>query len=158
MILIGRYRSPFTRRVAVTLRLLGLDYEHRPVRPWPDNAELLPANPMGRVPVLVLDDGEALWESGYILEYLDDLVGPERALTPSSGPERLFVRKIVHWAMGTQEKVVLANHERYRTLPRATPSGPGSTAASARRRRASPPSTGSRPARGSPEPGSPRPT
>ena len=114
MILIGRYRSPFTRRVAVTMRLLGLGYEHRPVKPWPTNEELLPMNPLGRVPILILDDGEALWESGYILEYLDELVGPARALTPASGPERLAVRKVVHWALGTQEKVVLANHERYR--------------------------------------------
>lgn len=114
MILIGRYRSPFTRRVAVAMRLLGVEYEHRPVKPWPSNEELLPMNPLGRVPILILDDGEALWESGHILEYLDALAGPERALTPASGPERLAVSKIVHWAMGTQEKVVLANHERYR--------------------------------------------
>ncbi len=114
MILVGRYRSPFTRRVAVTMRILGLGYEHRPVKPWPSNEELLPMNPLGRVPILILDDGEMLWESGFILEYLDELVGPQRALTPPSGPERLAVRKIVHWTMGTQEKVVLANHERYR--------------------------------------------
>lgn len=114
MILIGRYRSPYTRRVAVTMRLLGLEYEHRPVRPWPANDELLPLNPLGRVPILILDDGETLWESGYILEYLDELAGPERALTPASGRERLAVGKIVHWALATQEKVVLANHERYR--------------------------------------------
>lgn len=114
MILVGRYRSPFTRRVAITMRILGLGYEHRPVKPWPSNEELLPMNPLGRVPVLILDDGEMLWESGFILEYLDELVGPERALTPPSGPERLAVQKIVHWTMGIQEKVVLANHERYR--------------------------------------------
>ena len=114
MILVGRYRSPFTRRVAITMRILGLGYEHRPVKPWPSNEELLPMNPLGRVPILILDDGEMLWESGFILEYLDELVGPERALTPTSGPERLAVQKMVHWTMGTQEKVVLANHERYR--------------------------------------------
>lgn len=114
MILVGRYRSPFTRRVAITLRLLGLEYEHRPIKPWPTNEELLPMNPMGRVPILILDDGETLVESGFMLEYLDQLVGPERALTPRSGPERLAVQKIVFLAMGTQEKVVLANHERYR--------------------------------------------
>ena len=114
MILVGRYRSPFTRRVAITLRLLGYEYEHRPIKPWPTNEVLLPLNPMGRVPILILDDGEVLWESGYMLEHLDQLVGPERALTPQSGPERLAVQKIVYLAMGTLEKVVLANHERYR--------------------------------------------
>ena len=114
MILVGRYRSPFARRVAITLRLLGIDYEHRPIKPWPSNEELLPMNPMGRVPILILDDGETLVESGYMVEYLDDLVGPERALTPPSGPARLEVQMIVHLTLGTQEKVILANHERYR--------------------------------------------
>lgn len=114
MILVGRYRSPFARRVAITLRLLGIDYEHRPIKPWPSNEELLPMNPMGRVPILILDSGETLVESGYMIEYLDQLVGPDRALTPPAGPERLAVQKIVHLTLGTLEKVVLANHERYR--------------------------------------------
>ena len=114
MILVGRYRSPFARRVAITLRLLDLEYEHRPIKPWPSNEQLLPMNPMGRVPILILDSGETLVESGYMIEYLDQLVGPERALTPPSGPERLAVQKIVFLTLGTLEKVVLANHERYR--------------------------------------------
>ena len=114
MILVGRYRSPFARRVAITMRILGIEYEHRPIKPWPTYEEVLPMNPMGRVPILILDDGEALLESGYMIEYLDDLVGPERALTPTSGPARLKVQKIVFLTLGVQEKVILANHERYR--------------------------------------------
>jgi glutathione S-transferase len=114
MILVGRYRSPFARRVAISMRLLGIEYEHRPIKPWPTNEKLLPLNPMGRVPILFLDNGERLLESGYMIEYLDQLVGPDRALTPFSGPERLAVQEIVYLALGTQEKVILANHERYR--------------------------------------------
>lgn len=114
MILVGRYRSPFARRVAITMRLLGIAYEHRPFKPWPSNEDILPLNPMGRVPILVLDDGEALVESAYMIEYLDDLVGPERALTPPSGAERLAVQKIVFMTLGVLEKVIIANHERYR--------------------------------------------
>jgi glutathione S-transferase len=114
MILVGRFRSPYTRRVAITLRLLGISYEHRSIKPWPSNDELLPMNPLGRVPILILDDGDRLQESTMILDYLDGLVGPGRALTPPDGPERLRVQKIVFLALGVLDKVVLANHERYR--------------------------------------------
>ena len=89
MILVGRYLSPFVRRVAVTLRLYGLEYEHRPLMAFGDDKKTISQwNPVGRVPVLLLDDGEVLFESSAILDYLDERVGPERALIPSSGPAR----------------------------------------------------------------------
>ena len=80
MILIGQYDSPFVRRVAVALVLHGLPYEHRPWSTFGDAARIAPFNPLRRVPVLLTADGEALIESGAILDYLDELAGPERAL------------------------------------------------------------------------------
>ena len=72
MILIGQYNSPFVRRVAIALRLYGIAYEHRPWSTFGDAERIAPFNPLRRVPTLVLDDGEALIESGAILDYLDE--------------------------------------------------------------------------------------
>ena len=111
MVLIGRYRSPFTRRVAVALRLLGFDYEHRPYTAWRNLQEVRASNPVGRVPALILDSGETLFDSGAILDYLDQIAGPERALVPSREPDRRAVLRIVACALGTLEKVVAALYE-----------------------------------------------
>ena len=67
MVLIGRYRSPFTRRVAISMRLLGIAYEHRPHTAWRNLQEVRAVNPVGRVPALILDSGEGLFDSSAIL-------------------------------------------------------------------------------------------
>ena len=84
MILIGQYGSPFVRRVAMALGLYGIRYEHRPWSTFGDAGCIAPFNPLRRVPTLVLDSGEALIESGAILDYLDELVGSSRRLRQSS--------------------------------------------------------------------------
>ena len=111
MILIGRYRSPFTRRVAISLRHFGLEYEHRPITAWNDLAEVRRFNPAGRVPSLVLDSGEVLFDSTAILDYLDQLAGPARALVPFQEPGRHEVLRVVAAAMGALEKIVAALYE-----------------------------------------------
>ena len=55
MILIGGYFSPFVRRSAVTLREYGIPYEYRPLKVWDEADEVKLANPLGRVPALILD-------------------------------------------------------------------------------------------------------
>ena len=80
MILIGQYNSPFVRRVAIAMRLYGIAFEHRPWSTFGDADKIAPYNPLRRVPTLVLDDGEALIESAMILDYLDDRVGPDKAM------------------------------------------------------------------------------
>ena len=77
MFLIGQYDSPFVRRVAIAMRLYGIAFEHRPWSTFGDADKIAPYNPLRRVPTLVLDDGEALIESTAILDYLDELVGPD---------------------------------------------------------------------------------
>lgn len=111
MILIGRYRSPFTRRVAIAMRLLGFAYEHRPHTAWRNLKEVRAVNPVGRVPALVLDSGETLFDSSAILDYLDQLAGPERALIPPREPERHQALRVVACALGALEKVVAALYE-----------------------------------------------
>src|ERR1700755_2855878 len=85
MFLIGQYDSPFVRRVAIAMRLYGIAYEHKPWSTFGEGDKIAPYNPLRRVPTLVLDDGEALIESTAILDYLDETVGPERAMLPARG-------------------------------------------------------------------------
>jgi glutathione S-transferase len=111
MVLIGRYRSPFTRRVAISMRLLGIAYEHRPHTAWRNLQEVRAVNPVGRVPALILDCGEPLFDSSAILDYLDQIAGPERALVPLREPERHRVLRVTACALGALEKVVAALYE-----------------------------------------------
>ncbi|MBP2227401.1 glutathione S-transferase [Azospirillum agricola] len=112
MILIGQYDSPFVRRVAIALRLYGIAYEHRPWSVFGDAAEVARFNPLKRVPTLVLDDGEVLIESGAILDHLDELAGPDRALIARHGPERRRALKVCALATGLADKAVSLVYER----------------------------------------------
>ncbi len=80
MMLIGMYDSPFVRPVAITLNLFGMPFEHANWSVGRDFDRIREYNPLGRVPTLVLDDGEVLMESSAILDYLDERAGPARAL------------------------------------------------------------------------------
>ena len=113
-ILYGRYASPFVRRVAVTLELYGLKYRHMPMMPFgPDKSELAKFNPIARVPALQLADSEMLIDSAVILDYLDSLAGPERALTPAAGKARRRVLTLLAVAHGANEKLVVSLYERH---------------------------------------------
>ncbi|MFQ5764567.1 MAG: glutathione S-transferase family protein [Rhodospirillales bacterium] len=111
MILIGQMDSPFARRVAVTLNHYRLAFERRALSVFADQADVRGINPLGRVPALVLDSGETLIDSQMILDHLDEVAGPERALTPASGPDRRRVLRVVAVALGVAEKVVALNVE-----------------------------------------------
>lgn len=111
MILIGQYDSPFVRRVGITLALYGLAFEHRPWSVFGEGERIRALNPLMRVPTLVLDDGEALYDSHSIIDCLDDLVGPEKALCPRSGPQRRRILAVTALAMGAAEKAVSLFYE-----------------------------------------------
>jgi glutathione S-transferase len=112
MILIGQYDSPFVRRVAVALRLYGVDYEHRPWSTFGDAARVGKFNPLRRVPTLVLDDGAVLIESGAILDWLDEQAGAERALIARGGVARRQALKLCALATGLGDKAVSLVYER----------------------------------------------
>jgi glutathione S-transferase len=112
MLLIGMFDSPFVRRVAITMKLLELPFEHGNWSVGRDFDRIREYNPLGRVPTLVLDDGEKLMESGAILDYLDELAGHERALLPTAGPERRQALKLMAMATGAADKGVLQLYER----------------------------------------------
>ena len=111
MFLIGQYDSPFVRRVAIALRLYGLPFEHRPWSTFGDADKIAPYNPLRRVPTLVLEGGEALIESTAILDYLDELVGPDKAMIPAKGPERRHQLRICALASGLGDKSVSLVYE-----------------------------------------------
>ena len=112
MILVGQYDSPFVRRVAVSLRVLGFAYEHDMRSVFGDFDSMRETNPLGRIPSLVLDDGEVLIDSAAILDWLDETVGPERALIPPSGPERRRALRLTALACGAVDKAGAAAYER----------------------------------------------
>jgi glutathione S-transferase len=112
MILIGQYDSPFVRRVALALRLYDLPFEQRPWSTFGDAEKLAAFNPLRRVPTLLLDDGEVLIESGAILDYLDELVGPDKAMIADSGPARRHALKICALGSGLADKAVSLVYER----------------------------------------------
>ena len=111
MILIGMFDSPFVRRVAVSMTLLEIPFEHRNWSVGKDFELIRRYNPLGRVPTLVMDDGDALVESAAILDYLDESVGAARALLPTAGRDRREALRIMAVATGAAEKGVLQVYE-----------------------------------------------
>ncbi|MEF9977652.1 MAG: glutathione S-transferase family protein [Thermomonas sp.] len=112
MILIGMYDSSYTRRVAIALSLYGMPFEHRAWSVGRDFDRIRQYNPLGRAPALVLDDGEVLTESAMMLDYLDDVVGSQRALMPATGIERRDAQRLIALATGAIDKAVLIVLER----------------------------------------------
>src|SRR5215472_4738324 len=95
MILVGQYDSPFVRRVAISLGVLGLACERDTRSVFSDFDAMRRINPLGRIPSLVLDGGEVLIDSAAILDWLDETAGPARALLPRAGPERRRALRLI---------------------------------------------------------------
>jgi glutathione S-transferase len=112
MLLIGMFDSPFVRRVAVTLKLFELPFEHANWSVGADHEKIRRYSPLGRVPTFVLDDGEVLTESAAILDHLDSVVGPTRALVPTAGKARREVLQLMALAVGAAEKAREQIYER----------------------------------------------
>lgn len=114
MLLIGMLDSPFVRRVAISMRLLGYAYEHGNWSVGRDFEQIRRYNPLGRVPTLVLDDGVVLCESAAILDWLDEQAGPARALLPPPGigPARREALQLIALAVGAAEKAREVIYER----------------------------------------------
>lgn len=112
MILIGQFDSPFVRRVAVTLHHYHMPYTRNPLSVFRDVAAMQKINPLLRVPALILETGETLIDSSAIIDHLDEMAGPARALTPAHGPERRKVLQVVVTALGTADKAVALFFER----------------------------------------------
>jgi glutathione S-transferase len=75
------------------------------------------SNPLGRIPALVLDDGETLVDSGAIIDHLDEAHGRDRALTPAEGADRRAVLKVAAINMGACDKGLQAAYQRNHSPP-----------------------------------------
>jgi len=113
MILVGQYDSPYVRRVAVSLRVLGFPFEHDTRSVFGDFEAMRRINPVGRIPSLVLDSGEVLIDSAAILDHLDETAGPERALIPRGGAARRRALRLIALATGAIDKIGAAVYERF---------------------------------------------
>lgn len=114
--LLGLYDSPFVRRVAVTLTHYGIPFEHVSLSVFRHMDAMRPLNPLFKVPMLTLPSGEKLYESAYILDYLDELAierGSE-PLTPRAGPERRTIQQHMALATVATEKAVAIVYEHRR--------------------------------------------
>jgi len=115
MILVGQYDSPFVRRVAVTLHHYRMPFTRDATSVF--SPKMASVHPLVRIPSLILDDGETLWDSVAILDYLDQQVAPDRALTPLSGTARRGVLRATALAAGAIEKSGAIVYERHLHKP-----------------------------------------
>ncbi|MBI2720460.1 MAG: glutathione S-transferase N-terminal domain-containing protein [Rhizobiales bacterium] len=113
MILVGQYDSPFVRRVAVTLHHYHMPFTRDTKSVFGDAKAMQKINPLIRVPSLILEGGETLVDSAAIIDCLDEMAGPARALTPAHGPERRKVLQAVAIATGAMDKAVQIFLERH---------------------------------------------
>jgi len=109
MKLIGSLTSPYVRKVRVVMAEKKLDYQLVLEDVWGSDA-ILKANPLGKVPCLVMEGGEAIFDSRVIVEYLDTL-SPVGKLIPPSGRERVEVRTWEALADGLCDAALLARME-----------------------------------------------
>lgn len=100
MKLIGSSTSPYARKVRIYLEEGGLDYEFIVVDAWKPESSLLSLTPIGKVPVLVRDQGEPLFESNLIIEYLEALRPANERLVPANGEQRWQVLRLQAIAHG----------------------------------------------------------
>jgi glutathione S-transferase len=113
MILVGQFDSPVTRRVGITLHHYGIPFTRDTRSIFGDAAEIAKIHPLTRIPALILDDGEVLVDSSAILDHLDEVVGPARALMPREGPDRRRILQATALAQGCLEKAAAVVYERH---------------------------------------------
>jgi glutathione S-transferase len=116
MILVGRFMSPYVRRVAVSMTALGLPFERIVLNAITEGDKVRLYNPIGRVPILVLDDGERLIESAAILDYLQERDETCRILAPR-GPDRQRALQCAAIMTNTLEKAIYAFYETFKRPP-----------------------------------------
>ena len=114
MKLIGMLDSPYVRRVAITLDLLGLPFDHEALSVFRNYDAFGAINPAVKAPTLVLDDGTILMDSSLIIEYADALAG--RSLLPAAPAARAQALRALGPALAACEKTAQIVYE-YKLRP-----------------------------------------
>lgn len=110
MKLIGSNTSPYARKVRVVMAEKKLDYDFALEDVWSDQTTIKESNPLGKIPCLIMEGGEALFDSRVIVEYLDTL-SPVGKLIPPVGRERAEVKTWEALADGVMDAALLARME-----------------------------------------------
>jgi glutathione S-transferase len=110
MKLIGAVTSPYVRKVRVVMAEKKLEYTFIQENVWAEDTKIHDSNPLGKVPCLIMEGGEALFDSRVIVEYLDTL-SPVGKLIPSVGRERAEVKTWEALADGLLDAAILARLE-----------------------------------------------
>jgi glutathione S-transferase len=108
--LIGATTSPYVRKVRIVMAEKKLDYAFVQENVWAADTTISHANPLGKVPCLIMEAGEALFDSRVIVEYLD-ILSPVGRLIPASGRERAEVKTWEALADGLLDASILARLE-----------------------------------------------
>jgi len=113
MQLIGMLDSPYVRRVAISLQLLGLRFEHRSLSVFRQFDEFSRINPTVKAPSLVCNDGTVLMDSSLILDYAEAMATGGRTLMPRDLAERRRVLRRIGLALAACEKAVQVVYEHH---------------------------------------------
>jgi glutathione S-transferase len=111
MRLIGMLDSPYVRRVAISLRCMGLAFTHEPLSVFRHYDAFSAVNPVVKAPTLVTEDGTVLMDSTLILEYAERSVPPDRSLTPADLQAHAHAQRIIGLALAACEKTVQIVYE-----------------------------------------------
>jgi glutathione S-transferase len=110
MKLIGSLTSPYVRKVRVVLAEKKLEFQFVEEDVWSKDSTIGSANPLGKVPCLIMEGGEAMFDSRVITEYLDTM-SPVGKLIPTSGRERAEVKTWEALADGLLDAAIAARLE-----------------------------------------------
>ena len=110
MKLLGSKTSPYVRKVRIVMLEKKLDYVFVPEDVWSAQSTITETNPLGKVPCLIMEAGEALFDSRVIVEYLDTL-SPVGKLIPTVGRERAEIKTWEALADGVLDAAILARLE-----------------------------------------------
>jgi len=111
MQLIGMLDSPYVRRVAISMKLMGIAFEHRRLSVFRNFEQFREVNPVVKAPTLVCDDGVTLMDSTLILDWLETTVAPEKRLMPPGGDARREALRITGLALAACDKCVSLVYE-----------------------------------------------
>lgn len=112
MKLIGMLDSPYVRRTAISLKYMGISFEHQALSVFKDFAQFQQINAVVKAPTLVFDSGEVLMDSAIILHYAESAVPASRRLMPHLGEECRTALQIVGLALAAAEKAVQLIYEK----------------------------------------------
>jgi glutathione S-transferase len=119
MKLVGSKTSPYVRKVRVLLAEKNLPFDFIEESAWAADTKVPLYNPLNKVPALVLDDGESVYDSAVIVEYVDTLPGPN--FIPPSARERVRVRRDEALGDGIADAGITIFLERKRDAARQDP-------------------------------------